>query len=256
LEQIKSSDKNRAIIPWLKATDPSVNYNRAVQAHHPGTSVWFLGSPHFQEWKKQPNSFLWLHGLPGSGKTILSAALIQHLRDEHNCPAICFYFDFSDPKKQHFEDMLRSLLLQLCHESPKARSIVDTLFDSHSSGTRQPSVEQMEDTLESILEQSEDTSIVLDALDEAQSLGKIVRWCQAINSSKALRVRLLVTSRTQVVNWPNKKHLMSLGLENVSGDIKYYTRHRLNSGEFDNWASQQTLRDEVETTISERAAGM
>jgi hypothetical protein len=163
---------------------------------------------------------------------------------------------YNDPKKQHFEDMLRSLLSQLYHESPKARSIVNKLFDSHSSGTRQPSTEQMEATLESVLEQSEHTSIVLDALDEAQSLSKIVRWCQAINSSKVLRVRMFVTSRTQVVNWSNKEHVISLGLESVSGDIKDYTRYRLNSGEFDSWASQQTLRDEVETTIGERAGGM
>jgi hypothetical protein len=253
---MESSDKTRAIIKWLKAADPSVNYNTAIQAHHPGTGAWFLGSTQFQRWKERPSSFLWLHGLSGCGKTILSAAIIQHLRDEHNSPTIYFYFDFSDPKKQHFEDMLRSLLLQLYHESLAARSIIDVLFESHSNGTRQPSRKQMEDTLELILEESDGTTIILDALDEGQSPSELVQWCRAIDSLKALKVRLLVTSRTQVVDLPDGNHVVSLGLESVSGDIKYYTRRRLCSGEFADWADQQPLRDEVETTIGEKAGGM
>jgi hypothetical protein len=256
LEQMRSSDKTRAIIPWLKAADSSVNYNTAIEAHDPGTGEWFLSSTQFRVWKDQPNSFLWLHGSSGCGKTILSAVVIQHLRDEHNCPVIYFYFDFSDPNKQHSEDMLRSLLLQLYYESPTARTVIDALFDSHSDGTRQPSMKELQVTLESVLEKSDDIGIILDALDEAQSPNELVQWCRTIDNLEALKVRLLVTSRTQIVDWPNEKLVVSLGLKDVSGDIKYYTRRRLRSEEFANWANQETLRDEVETAICEKAGGM
>jgi hypothetical protein len=252
---MKSSDKTRAIIPWLKAADPSVNYNRAIRAHDPGTGGWFLGSTQFQDRKEQPNSFLWLHGFSGCGKTILSSAITQHLRDEHKSRVIYFYFDFSDPNKQHFDDMLRSLLLQLYHESLAARSIIDVLFDSHSNGTRQPSTRQLEATLESVLGKSDGTRIILDALDEAQSPCEIVQWCRTIDSHGILEARLLVTSRTQVVNWPNEELVVSLGLQSVSEDIKHYTRRRLHSEEFANWAKQQVLRDEVEAKIGEKAGG-
>jgi hypothetical protein len=256
LAEIKSSDKTRAIILWLKATDPSANFNRAIQVHHPGTGQWFLGSSLFQEWKERHSSFLWLHGLSGCGKTILSAAIIQQLRNEKASSTIYFYFDFSDPNKQHFEDMLRSLLLQLYHESPIARIIVNALFDSHSNGTQQLGTKQMEDTLKSVLERSESSTIIIDALDEAKLPGELVQWCQVMYSSETLKVRLLVTSRTQIVDWPNKLHLVSLRPESVSGDIKYYTRRRLHSREFAKWTNQQALRDEVETTIGEKAGGM
>jgi hypothetical protein len=253
---MKSSDKTGAIIPWLKAADSSVNYNRAIRAHHPGTGELLLSTTQFQEWREQSNSFLWLHGLSGCGKTILSAAIVHHLRHEHNSSAIYFYFDFSDLKKQHFEDMLRSLLLQLYHGSSVARTIIATLFDTCSHGTEQPSLKQLGETLESVLKKSVDTSIVLDALDEGQSPSELVQWCRAMYNSETIKVRLLITSRTQVVVWPNEEHIISLGLESVEGDIKLYTRRRLHSGEFANWASQPTLKDEVETTISEKAEGM
>ena len=256
LEQMTSSDKMRSIILWLKATDPSVNYNRAIRAHHPGTGKWFLDSIQFQGWKNQSNSFLCLHGLSGCGKTILSAAIIQHLRDQRGPPILYFYFDFSDPNKQHFEDMLRSLLSQLYHESPVARTVINALFDSHSNGTQQLIMEQMKDTLVSILERSEHATIVIDALDEAEKPRELVQWCQAIYNSQTFKVRLLVTSRTQLPDWSDKTHVACLGLERVNEDVKYYTRHRLYSREFENWASQDTLRDEVEATIVQRAGGM
>lgn len=256
MDQIKASDKQRSITLWLKATDPSVNYNRAIRAHHPGTGEWLLGSTQFHNWKEQTNSFLWLHGLSGCGKTILSAAIIQHLLHEQQLPAIYFYFDFSDPDKRHFEDMLRSLLLQLYHRSEIAHSIVTTLYDSHRLGTIQPSTRRLEDTLSAVLEQCGSVRIVLDALDEAHRPIEMVQWCRSIYNSEALNVRLLVTSQTQVVKWSLEEHVISFGLESISDDIKYYTRRRLHSEEFENWESQKTLRDEVETTICEKAGGM
>ncbi|KAG9852040.1 purine and uridine phosphorylase, partial [Aureobasidium melanogenum] len=257
LEIIKNSDQTRAVIRWLKATDPSVNYNKAIEAHLPGTGKWFLDSPQFQEWKEQTKSFLWLHGLTGCGKTILSAAIIQHLLSEQqHRPAVYFYFDFSNPDKQHFEDMLRSLLSQLFHKSPIAQSIITRLFDSHSGGSTQPSTRSLEETLATVLEQCNSVRIILDALDEAHRPIEVVQWCRNIYSPETLNVRLLVTSRTPVVNWTFEKHVIPFGLKSVSEDVKYYTWRRLHSKEFEHWDSQEILRDEVESTICEKAEGM
>jgi hypothetical protein len=110
--------------------------------------------------------------------------------------------------------------------------------------------------LEIILGKLDDTIIILDALDEAQSPSEVVQWCRTINSLKIIKLRLLVASRTQVVDWPNENSLVSLELESVSVDIKYYTRRRLHSEEFADWTNQQNLRDKVEITIAEKAGGM
>jgi hypothetical protein len=256
LEQMQNSDKTGEVASWLQAADPSVNYNRAVRAHHPGTGEWLLRSTQFRKWKEQSNSFLWLHGLSGSGKTILSATIIHHLGNEHSSSALYFYFDFSDRKKQQFEDMLRSLLLQLYHGSSLARTTIDALVDSCRHGTEQPSLKQLGDTLQTVLEKSVDTRIILDALDEGQSPSELVQWCRAMYNSETIKVRLFITSRTQVLVWPNEEQIISVGLESVKGDINLYTRRRLYSGEFAHWENQPMLKDEVATTISGKAGGM
>ncbi|KAH0040652.1 purine and uridine phosphorylase, partial [Aureobasidium melanogenum] len=116
MEQIEINNASKAVTEWLKAADPSVNYTRAIETHRTGTGEWFLGGAQFQEWKAKLKSFLWLHGMSGCGKTILSAAIIRNLLRKQGRWTIYFYFDSSDSNKQHYKDMLRSLLLQLYHK--------------------------------------------------------------------------------------------------------------------------------------------
>ncbi|KAG9570980.1 purine and uridine phosphorylase, partial [Aureobasidium melanogenum] len=256
MEQIKNTNASKSVTEWLEAADPSVNYMRAIETHRTGTGEWFLHGAQYEKWKAQPKSFLWLHGMSGCGKTILSAAIIENLLGEQGHPTIYFYFDFSDSNKQHYKDMLRSLLLQLYHKSRIAQAVIQSCYISHEQGCRQPTLGALRDALDSVLQQSQGLNIILDALDEAQSLDEIVQWCRSIHSAEALRVRLLVTSRTQVVSWSNEEAVIPLQLQDLNEDIQFYTRRRLYSEEFQHWESQEMLRNEVETTICEKAGGM
>jgi hypothetical protein len=68
--------------------------------------------------------FLWLYGIPGCGKTILSSTIIEDVLYHYHDPTmavIYFYFDFNDVEKQQYEKMLRSLITQLslqCTSTP------------------------------------------------------------------------------------------------------------------------------------------
>jgi hypothetical protein len=46
---------------WLSPPDPSVNYYVARDAHHEGTTTWFIESSTFNDWKES-GSLLWIHG--------------------------------------------------------------------------------------------------------------------------------------------------------------------------------------------------
>ncbi|KAH9001946.1 hypothetical protein EDB83DRAFT_853201 [Lactarius deliciosus] len=57
---------------WLSPPDPSTNQNIASNTQHEGTATWFFRGSIFMEWKtKATTSLLWVHGKPGSGKSIL-----------------------------------------------------------------------------------------------------------------------------------------------------------------------------------------
>ncbi|KAH9988261.1 hypothetical protein BJV74DRAFT_839695 [Russula compacta] len=97
---------------WLSIPDPSINHNIARRDHHDGTAAWFMQSSTFREWK-EAGSLLWIHGKPGSGKSIFCSSIIQEvegLRDAGLASMAYLYYDFRDPKKQDVTGLLTSLI--------------------------------------------------------------------------------------------------------------------------------------------------
>jgi DNA replication protein DnaC len=59
--------------------DPSTNHNAARKKHKPTTGKWFLESEQFVSWMHGRITSIWLHGIPGTGKTILSSTIIDRI---------------------------------------------------------------------------------------------------------------------------------------------------------------------------------
>lgn len=96
-------EKLGKICSWLSAPDPSTNYHKAHKQRQAQTGLWFLQSTRFTQWKVSAASRLWLYGIPGCGKTILSSTVIEHLlqhcSDDNSIVTAYFYIDFNDAQK-------------------------------------------------------------------------------------------------------------------------------------------------------------
>ena len=147
-----------------------MNHNKAQKERHPNTGTWFVESKLFADWKTTPGSFLWLYGIPGCGKTILSSTIIEGVINHcHSRPALAvlyFYFDFKDVEKQGQENMIRSLILQFSSELGSTPQSLEALYSSCMNGARQPTPDMLLTTLHQMMESFEETFIILDALDE------------------------------------------------------------------------------------------
>jgi len=69
VDQMKRNQLRQDLRRWLSPPDPSTNHNIACSAHHKGTATWFFQGGIFGEWKTT-YSLLWVHGKPGSGKSV------------------------------------------------------------------------------------------------------------------------------------------------------------------------------------------
>src|SRR3984957_19231072 len=135
------------VLKWLSTTDPSENQITAQSKYKHGTGGWLIDSEMFESWKTGSNSLIWLHGIPGCGKTILryeqydqcssdatstpmmadptSSIVIERLRkyckeDSTDRVIGYYYFDFNVKEKQNVPNLLRSLIGHLC---PIARDL-------------------------------------------------------------------------------------------------------------------------------------
>lgn len=107
--------EDRNILRWLSSPDPSTNHNAARAKHEPTTGDWFLRSQDFSSWRSGLGQCMFLHGIPGCGKSILCSTIIEdlkHRRDQcSGSDLIYFYFDFNQEKKQTVDGFLRSMIV-------------------------------------------------------------------------------------------------------------------------------------------------
>ncbi|KAH9083709.1 ankyrin repeat-containing domain protein [Lactarius deliciosus] len=198
-------DKSRQ---WLSPADPSTNYNIACKTYHDGTATWFIQGTTFREWQVT-GSLLWIHGRPGSGKSILCYSIIRQvtrLCDAGLALMAYFYFDFKDTAKQDARAALSSLLIQLCYQSDPCSDILGRLYSDHRSGGMQPSDDTLAKCLSDMLAlpRNGPTYIILDALDECprsagtpsprESALELVRWLTKLGHPN---LHVCVTSRPE-----------------------------------------------------------
>ena len=85
------------ILNWLEAPDTSANHEKALKSRQEETGLWFLESEDFADWMKDRASRIWIYGISGCGKSVLSSAIVQQLAQAHgNVPGkAVIYFFFS-----------------------------------------------------------------------------------------------------------------------------------------------------------------
>lgn len=255
---------------WLSPPDPSTNHNEALRQRHPGSGEWFLRSSEYSTWKAGRNSFLWLHGIPGCGKTILSSTIIEDMERDEACSRglLYFYFNFTDVDKQTLEKMVRSLSYQIYSRMGYRRQL-DALYSSCDNGDRQPGINVLCKTLEDIMQQVGEIWIVLDALDECQSrkeylAGGLLPWIEyLLGVQQQISVHLLVTSRPEqdiqsvIERCARRQDIISIQSNLIEKDIHAYVHTRVRDCHgLSRWRSRPEVQDEIEDVLTEKANGM
>src|SRR5258708_13161642 len=118
-----------------------------------------------------------------------------------------FYFDFRDINKQHWRDLVPSLLTQLSSRSRPRCDILSRLYSDHDDGKEQPNDDALRRSLIEMLTLPDQrpTYLVIDALDECTNVSGIPtpreRVLQLVKELVELHmpnVHIFVTSRPDV----------------------------------------------------------
>ncbi|KAF7378366.1 Purine and uridine phosphorylase [Mycena sanguinolenta] len=235
---------------WLKPADVSQNQKAAEDRHHIGTGEWFEESREFKQWKSSSPSFLWLHGISGCGKTVLSSVIIKRLRDNGDAMTY-FYFDTTNDRKQKLEDCLRTLISRLADSASHASSILESAWKSHANGAEAPSNQTLLEILLKILSGfATPVFILCDALDESSEVGLVLNGISKIVDAKITNVHIFLTSRTEVTHGRELFHLATavwLKGTRVNKDIASYVDHILTTEKDFSWSKK--IKDDVRNSL-------
>jgi hypothetical protein len=182
-----------------------------------------------------------------------------------------FYFDFRDINKQHWRDLLPSLLIQLSARSGPRCDILSRLHSNHDQGMRQPSDDILTRCLIEMLTLPDQrpTYLIFDALDECSNVfgiptprKRVLQLVKELVDLDTPNLHICVTSPPEVdirdVLDPLTPRRVSL--HDQSGqkkDIEDYVRSVVYSNSepiMRRWRKED--KELVIETLSERADGM
>ncbi|KAN0116376.1 hypothetical protein V8E52_005995 [Russula decolorans] len=258
---------------WLSPPDPSTNHNIACGTHHKKAATWFFQGGIYQEWKST-GSLLWLHGKPGSGKSVICSTVIQDVEmmcKAGNASMAYFYFDFRDANKQGLRDLLTSLVIQISASSGPCCDILSDLYSDHDKGKNQPSDNSLAECLKNMVAVPDQPPIylIIDALDESPNTSGIssprdmvLQLVKELVDLSLPNLHICVTSRPEfdIRNVLEPLTSRRVSLHDQSGqkqDIEDYVRSVVYSDSqqiMKRWRTED--KELVINTLSERADGM
>jgi hypothetical protein len=182
-----------------------------------------------------------------------------------------FYFDPWDTNKQHWRNLISSLLDQLSYRSSACCDILLRLYSDHDSGTRHSSDDLLTKCLKEMLTLSDQRQIylVIDALDESLNTTgipspreRVLHFVKDLVNLRLTNLHICVTSRPEIDIRNVLESLTScqVSLHDQSGqkkDIEDYVRSVVYSDSepiMKQWRKED--KDLVIETLSERADGM
>lgn len=181
LQKISLEDKEQsakefqAIQSWLKVNecDQLAIFETAAGPGNrfPGTCRWVLNNAKIRTWlqKSPQSSILWLSGVAGSGKSVISSQLIKFIRSRKDVVLYHFCTSVSIASSE-YEQVLKSLLEQLLRQDGDLTANVYTSCVLTKKEASLPILERL--LLDLLITSAEDPNqhsyiwIVLDGVDE------------------------------------------------------------------------------------------
>lgn len=206
-----STRQYQAIVGWLKMddTDQQVIFDSIASEadKNEDTCGWILKEPTLVSWMRtQPETpFVWLQGNPGAGKSVLATQIDAFLRSSHQSLVVRHFCTYSFDSSIQFDQILRSLLIQLIRSNSDLTNYVYEAFVLAKQAVTVKSLSQLVRTIceaiSPIPSKKKYVHIILDGLDEydAEKQGRITNLLDTLISlgspANSGVVKILVSSR-------------------------------------------------------------
>ncbi|KAI3316755.1 ankyrin repeat-containing domain protein [Xylariaceae sp. AK1471] len=177
-----------------------------VRTRHENTCLWVQECDAFKNWLSgKTASCLWMHGIPGCGKTVAFSSIVDHMMEKRKADemvVIPTYFTYQDPAYHDVEFTFRAILRYAAHALSEKTGTSEILHKlrqhCHQDQERLPNLQECFDTLGALIEP--DTSLILcfDGVDELPDLSQ-QRLLKALRDLKTLQgVKFIISSRSNL----------------------------------------------------------
>ncbi|CAD6565792.1 MAG: hypothetical protein ASARMPREDX12_006774 [Alectoria sarmentosa] len=211
VDEVRLTEDDKICLHDLRRTDPRHDMERIKTSKHQvleGSCSWVLDDSAFVDWWTRDDSqFLWIHGDPGKGKTMMMIALIdevsKRLNDRPGSNVLAYFFcQNTNDELNTTVSVLRGLIYLLIDQEKKLIHHVRKRYDSagrrlFEDGNARYALQEI------LLDILKDPSLgnvyfAIDALDECDpTMHDLLKWIIHTKSQTSPRIKWLTTSRNQ-----------------------------------------------------------
>ena len=238
----------------------------ARSVRHPGTCKWIEPNPLYQSWKSSKlgsdSSVLWIHAIPGAGKTVLASYLVDQARIAEdftpNGHSILYFFcKNADADKNSPIAIARALVYQLL-QSPKLAKrqelIQDLKLHKAAGGqSRAVSFRPLWNILCKYCRNLPDATIILDALDECSDTNFLIPGLLKLADQGSTRVVITSRREPEFVGTIEQVPSLAIGADDLRDDIKAYLDFQVSQSSM---LSDPRVRSRIIRILSVRSKGM
>ncbi|PYI07298.1 nucleoside phosphorylase [Aspergillus sclerotiicarbonarius CBS 121057] len=262
ISSFATTEQTRQILEWLTPLDFDSSHSYHMRVIEEGTGLWLLNSPEFTQWMSRPNQTLFCPGIPGAGKTCISALVVEHLKmkaqENPGIQACCIFCSYQPSHQQSNVDLSLSLLRQLAVKGSKLLANIENMHKRHSQSRTRPTVAEIESELLRTARSYEMIYIVIDALDEyyISAPGELHSLLtQLFNLQKDAPVNIFATSRFNSEISARFDGCMTKEIKAQPDDIEKYINRKL-PGFLSKISSCPEVQQSVRHEVVKRADGM
>ncbi|KAH0556588.1 hypothetical protein GP486_005565 [Trichoglossum hirsutum] len=265
---------------WLSPEPFNLQLEAILEDRHNGTCGWILNNQRVEQWmngkSNKNNNVIWVHGGPGSGKTVLAATIIQKLLEaQTDTSHVGYAFCSRRAVQSSVSSILTSLIWQMVQRtdlSSPSKDIIIKAYQGHvkadknTGNTSDDASTEKEDqiffsSLYARLLQSYDRfSLIIDGLDENDQPDQLIRRLLDTSDSQleaSYVGRVLVSQNIpKIANELCKRdHLIDINVSaaRVQQDISLFLRDTLHGLEP---RLGPEMEADIQNSLLEKANGM
>ncbi|KAL8850414.1 MAG: hypothetical protein Q9221_004646 [Calogaya cf. arnoldii] len=256
------------ILRWLSTINYREHHKTSISTVMQGSGAWLQQKKEYIDWKtSSTSSILWIHGIPGSGKSKLLSTVVQNLLDaksQNTATSAFAYFyctrDEAEKARADPEEIVRAILKQLsCFDGSQPihaavlREYQKRKQDADEDGL-DPSRFSLQECIDLALQIADQLPIivVVDALDECDPLKRheLLQALKDIVQNSNSLVKVIVSSRddSDIVCRLNDVPNVYISSNDNGDDVDRYVEQELDKA----IDEQRLLQGRVSTSLRQR----
>lgn len=249
----------------ISAYDHVAAFNQARKKRHGTTSSWLTETTEYQQWKQDPqSSTFYCSGILGAGKTVLTAAIIDHiLCSRSSGDTVSYFFCSSDDERSLQSRVIIGSIIRQILEA-RALSAAIQLQLGQVDRCTMLDTEDLEPLFFEALASLPKHFIIIDGIDECNKGEKctLLDTLKKLYSKSPTNMKLFIAGRDSLYNDLHLKfkplYKRSVKGPDVQLDIQNYIRDTIQEKLHQKLliVGNTELLFEIEETLLQKANGM